>query len=593
MAIGGLPVTIVSSNGFPVTIVDGLVTSAVLPSVTTATLQAEIDRVEAAGGGVVNLAAGSGTHTALTVPNTVHLIGAGMGRTTLLCAASVTGPFITVDTTASDWSVQSMTLDYQSNANAQHVIRCDDARGGMVKSVRFLGVKGRAAFRCDYSTTNAANGNFKILDNEVINGDGAGLLTVISNAAAYKAYNIEVRGNYVYGGGSMCNIVVGASPSNLIYDVFYRTMMFDNIFIGNGTGTFGSIPTEMWGHTDSIVSGNRVTAGTRGLGTSAPRNVEICDNTVEGQTIYAFETAAPKGLYVHGNIVRNCATFLNDNQGSGATDGITIRNNQWTGTGLVAIASTTDGILIGAATGTATNICIEDNTFTDIEYLRAVIRINGSSKTTTTDVRISGNKFRQSTTACTWALIGIRFGTSIEISRNYARFTANYDGTVNPNANNGSQMFGFALGDSVDLINLNDNTVEFTGSIVSAANGVSAIGNANAFGSPSAATRVSCNDNTVIGTFTAPIRLDITSGDTYMLRNNLDRAGGTNSINAAVLADRRTSIPTAGTYPRFFFVHNETPAIATGKVVIGWTRLTSGTGHVANTDWAALYATNS
>ncbi len=50
---------------------------------------------------------------------------------------------------------------------------------------------------------------------------------------------------------------------------------------------------------------------------------------------------------------------------------------------------------------------------------------------------------------------------------------------------------------------------------------------------------------------------------------------------------------TGGTYPRFFFVHNETPAIATGKVVIGWTRLTSGAGHVANTDWAALYATNS
>lgn len=54
-----------------------------------------------------------------------------------------------------------------------------------------------------------------------------------------------------------------------------------------------------------------------------------------------------------------------------------------------------------------------------------------------------------------------------------------------------------------------------------------------------------------------------------------------------------TPTPITESTPRFFFVHNETPAIATGKVVIGWTRLTSGAGHVANTDWAALYATNS
>ena len=51
MAIGGLPVTIVSSNGLPVTIVGGLGTSAVSPSVSTAALQAEIDSI--AGGAAV------------------------------------------------------------------------------------------------------------------------------------------------------------------------------------------------------------------------------------------------------------------------------------------------------------------------------------------------------------------------------------------------------------------------------------------------------------------------------------------------------------------------------------------------------------
>lgn len=591
MAIGGLPVTIVSSNGLPVTIVDGLVASAILPSVATATLQAEIDRVETAGGGVVYLSAGEGTHTALTLPNTVHLVGAGMGRTILNVDASVTGEFLTVDSTASDWSVQNMTIDYQSNANGQSIIRGNNVRGGLIKGVRLEGAKDRAALRFYFSATHASNGNLKIIGNELINGDSAGLL-LMDNSASHAVYNVEVRNNYIYGGGSMCAIICGASPSNLLYDVYIRTLVCDNIFIGNGTGTYGSIPTEMWGHTDAIVRGNRVTSGTRGLGTSSPRNVEICDNVIEGQTIYAFETAAPRGLYVHGNTIRNCKTFLSDNLGSGTTDGLVIRNNQWTGTGLASADTGADGIKVGVSTGTTRNVVIEDNTFTDIEYLRSVVRVDGS-KTVTTDVRINSNKFRMNSVYCTWKAIHVRYGNAIEIGHNNIRFSADFDGSLNPVGNNGDQMLGFPLGDSVDLVNVHDNIVEFTGAISNASNGVSAIGNQNAFGSPGAATRVSCNDNTIIGTFTAPIRLDINSGDTYMLRNNLDRAGGTNSINAAVLADRRTSIPTAGTYPRFFFVHNETPAIATGKVVLGWTRLTSGTGHVANTDWAALYATNS
>jgi hypothetical protein len=53
------------------------------------------------------------------------------------------------------------------------------------------------------------------------------------------------------------------------------------------------------------------------------------------------------------------------------------------------------------------------------------------------------------------------------------------------------------------------------------------------------------------------------------------------------------AMPTAGTYVRGHFIRNTNPVIATGKVILGWMRLTTGTAHVANTDWAALYATNS
>ncbi|WCD44090.1 hypothetical protein Kuura_012 [Caulobacter phage Kuura] len=58
-------------------------------------------------------------------------------------------------------------------------------------------------------------------------------------------------------------------------------------------------------------------------------------------------------------------------------------------------------------------------------------------------------------------------------------------------------------------------------------------------------------------------------------------------------AAEAASIPTAGSYVRGQFVWNTVPAISGGKVLLGWSRLTTGSAHVANTDWAACYVTNS
>lgn len=39
------------------------------------------------------------------------------------------------------------------------------------------------------------------------------------------------------------------------------------------------------------------------------------------------------------------------------------------------------------------------------------------------------------------------------------------------------------------------------------------------------------------------------------------------------------------------FVRNTAPAIAAGKVLLGWSRLVTGSANVAGTDWAPLYGT--
>lgn len=51
--------------------------------------------------------------------------------------------------------------------------------------------------------------------------------------------------------------------------------------------------------------------------------------------------------------------------------------------------------------------------------------------------------------------------------------------------------------------------------------------------------------------------------------------------------------PTSGTYVSGDWVPNSAPVIATGKVLMGWIRLTTGSGNVAGTDWTPCYCTTS
>ena len=54
----------------------------------------------------------------------------------------------------------------------------------------------------------------------------------------------------------------------------------------------------------------------------------------------------------------------------------------------------------------------------------------------------------------------------------------------------------------------------------------------------------------------------------------------------------RGAMPTSGTYAIGSFVYNTSPSVAGGKTLLGWQRLTTGSGHVLNTDWSPCYVTN-
>ena len=62
---------------------------------------------------------------------------------------------------------------------------------------------------------------------------------------------------------------------------------------------------------------------------------------------------------------------------------------------------------------------------------------------------------------------------------------------------------------------------------------------------------------------------------------------GTNARNIWT----KSSIPTTGEYAKGDFVFNSNVSVAAGKVMLGWSRLVTGTAHVLNTDWSECYVT--
>jgi hypothetical protein len=82
----------------------------------------------------------------------------------------------------------------------------------------------------------------------------------------------------------------------------------------------------------------------------------------------------------------------------------------------------------------------------------------------------------------------------------------------------------------------------------------------------------------------------VRGGDTITL-TRMDL--GANWVAKAVVLQplRSKAMPTSGTYWKGEFVSNSEPSILDGKILLGWTRLATGTTNVAGRDWLPCYAT--
>lgn len=100
-----------------------------------------------------------------------------------------------------------------------------------------------------------------------------------------------------------------------------------------------------------------------------------------------------------------------------------------------------------------------------------------------------------------------------------------------------------------------------------------------------------------IGAWKVGDKIEFTNGQTYICTVggtpgtwkllNSEIIGGSGTITSAA------AMPTLGSFVRGSVVLNTTPTVVAGKITIGWTRLTTGSNHVAGTDWSPMVVSTS
>ena len=559
-------------------------------SVNTSNLQATANNLAANGGGYIELPRGNFVVSSLTIPDNIYLVGQGKA-TKLLANTSMTGVWINLANGATNISISDIELDYQYNANGQHIIQSLDSKGVRIERVTFSGVQNRNALRFNWDNANTLNGHLLVKNCRVENANGGGLMMSIPSVKGI--YNVRILDNYIHGGGSMCYMVKsGVTTWANQGNTYFNTYISGNEFIGNGTGLYGPIPMEVWGHNDSIFSGNRISNATRGIGISQAMNIASENNVFYNQNAYCYEIGQIRDVLIAGNQARECASFMNDNSSDGeGTYRLKIRNNNISGTGFSSNQSSVDVIKFNQ-NQVYEDIQIENNSFHNMNYARSIIRVDGSYANTKR-ISIKNNYFYTNSEFTTFNTINVRYGQSIRVEDNSIIFNANL---TSNNISSGGEPTAIAISlantDTSD-VSVRNNYVKYTGA---SNNLLVAIGQGHA-ASAGAADKISIIGNRIEGAYGHTIKVLSSVSDAIVMNNDVSRATGNITLSNTVVHKNLTRIfnsdamPTTGTFAVGDFVLNSNSQYdAEFNITVGWIRLSSGNGHVVETDWRPISA---
>lgn len=457
------------------------------------------------------------------------------------------GGLLTLPATA--FSLRGICFDASTPVNGNTLVQVGATVSFSAVDCRFTGCKTRAAINVNYwGSSGTGRGNILIQDSLFDTGDSGGGVGINTGDAAVVGEaitNIRIIGCQFIDIGSSALVI-----ANQVGDVEDRAGTFSSVEVSNcvwqmnETGTYGPIPTELWGCDNLLITGNRCEAATRGLGFSYCRNVCFSNNTIRDQVYYACEIDGCDSVTIQGNSIKDCASFLFDTSVAayGSNTNILVEGNSIEG--CHPDANGTNICITSSGFSITKGWTIRGNKFKNFTMGRTVIMLNGIVGTGYNV--IEGNEYYVDDETATFGFVGTR-GIHDVVRNNVAIILANF--TVNnPQSGNGTIVFNYDASDypegASDLL-VEKNYVKFTGTI-SPGLYVTAYG---ASASPANTPRIRYRDNTAEGVFSYTIILPSTGVDCECRDNDFTRATGSASFGTGVTYQQRVSRYSGATPP--------------------------------------------
>jgi hypothetical protein len=568
----------------------------------TAKIQAAIDAVSAAGGGVLYVPEGTYAVSPLSMKTGVRLVGASSASTTLqFPAGNATARCVSI-IAHNDVTIESLTLDVNNAPGPPQAVPT-----------------GPTAISIGASSGSAGSNRIKIKDCRFINGV---IRPYIDNQVEAVSRNLVIEGCHFIGhsnlipntppnsqlaqGIRMLPIAAGCGGWHFINNKFEKLNIALQVRKGSGTPGFDHVdsvvvsgnvacdfpddpnvstsPYELFCITGLSVTGNTIYSGGRGFNGSLVKNGIYSGNTAYDQTVYFFEMQACDGVAIVGNSAYNCKSFVNETGSASYLGGIgigsknvLIASNSIVGgndgePGTSSYQTYTSTIFVNSNEPHA-NWKISDNLIFNPKYTDSSIRFNYP----VAGAEVSSNRILLGDSTSRPTGITVR-GTEITIKDNYIEYSGTLTDAV-AGSNSLFPLLSFVTGASFANIYIKGNTVKLAGT-----DGRTAPNNTGFIGIGPFAVGVLpglvVEGNTLVGAYASPFYLGISSGDTILKDNDKSRATGSDTLNAAIVYKRSrrvaegTAAPSAGTWEVGDIVWNQSPGLG-GPVA--WICRTAGT----------------
>lgn len=385
----------------------------------------------------------------------VDLIGAGIGKTIIKSTAGAAQSILIDGQGIGGMTLQDMTVDCNNRTNSI-AVEINPGNNSTTVGTGYNLRRVRVA-NCQSNVLRGVGQSHNVLVEECIFDGSVSGVQIYEVVGQTKQNHRFVR--CVWNDVGTNNLQFVGNSNGVFNDVLVEGCIQRNY---RNVGANGPIPSEIWGVDNLRLIGNTFEGGgvgTRGMGFARTRYTTAIGNIITGMTIYASELSDNQKFTYSGNVIYNCAEWLEST--APITDGV-ITDNIFIGSGR-SVLSPAGTNMVKLDSGLATRIKINDNLFMDWAYVAGAVKFG--SVTVAVDCEANDNTFVISDPNVGCQAISLRRGVRLTANNNKFLFTRNLSASVAGSYDdNISAVIQLTLDASSSDYCVEGNTIWYTGS---------------------------------------------------------------------------------------------------------------------------------